>query len=510
MLLTLALLCVVSDTPTLSYPKTVRGEVVETIHGTEVPDPYRWLEEDVRKSEDVLNWVTSENTITRKYLDSIEALPRIRKELTDAWNYPKYGQPFHRGKRWFQSRNTGLQNHSVIFTGSSPSNIDTVLLDPNTFSQDGTRALSMYSPSPEGTYVTWGISDAGSDWSTWYSKNLKTGEELPEILRDIKNDSPSWLPDESGFYYSKYPKSNIEGHVETTDGSELWLHRIGTPQSKDTLVWSDAHHPDRFYGASVTKNGNWLVVSVNEGTSSNNAVLIKGPQDDTLHWLIPSFDASVELIGGIGDTLWFKTDRNAPKGKIVSVDVGAETPAWQVVIPEQHVILRSADIVGGKITATWLEDASSKATVHALNGTKLYTVEMPGIGTASGFAGQNRDTTVYWSFSSYNQPPSIYTLDLPTGQTTLVWKTSFPINLDDIVVRRKFVTSSDGKKVPLFLVSHKDTMLDGNNPLLLYGYGGFDIPILPRFSASRATWINMGGIYAVGCIRGGRKETTMF
>ena len=504
MIITTFAICFIVESPTtFNYPVTRREQIVETYHGIEVSDPYRWLEDDVRENVEVRNWVTAENTITREYLDSIEILPTIREELTKAWNYAKHGKPFHRGERWFQSRNTGLQNHSVIYTGDSPTTINEVLLDPNTFSDDGTRALSMYSPSPEGTYLTWGISDAGSDWSVWYSKNLKTGIELSDVMRDIKNSSPSWVPDESGYYYSRYPNTDSEGHVETTDGSELWFHKIETPQSEDELIWSDELHPDRFYGASVTKDGGWLVISVSEGTSSNNALLVKGPNEDSLHWLIPSFDASVNLIGGIGDKLWFKTDRNAPKGKVVSVNLGEETPTWSEVLPEQEDILRSADIVGGKLTAMWLEDASSKATIHALDGTFLYAVKMPGIGTAGGFSGQNDDTTVYWSYSSYNQPPTVYTLDLTTGNTAMYWRAEFPIDLSDIVVQRKFVTSTDGVNVPLFIVSHKDTKLDGNNPVLLYGYGGFDISILPYFSASRAMWFKMGGVYAVGCIRGG-------
>jgi len=498
-----ALFCSTQAEPSFTYPETRREEIVDTFHGVEVSDPYRWLEDDVRKNDEVATWVEAENIVTREYLDSIEMLPKINKALTIAWNYPKHGSPFHRGTRWFQSRNTGLQNHSVIYTGDSPTDINEILLDPNSFSEDGTRALSMYSPSPKGTYLTWGISDAGSDWSVWHTKNLLTGETLSEVLRDIKTDSPAWLPDESGFYYSKYPHSDSEGHIATTDGQQLWFHKIGTDQTEDTLVWSDPEHPDRFYSASVTQNGGWLVVSVNEGTSSNNALLVKGPDEKELHWFVTNFIASFELIGGIENTLWFKTDDKAPRGKIISVTFEDKHTSIKEAIPEQKNILRGADIVGGKITATWLDDASTKATVHSLDGTELYAVEMPGIGTAGGFGGHNDDKTVYWSYSSYNYPPSTYTLDLNSGDTKLFWKTDFPVDLSNMTVQRKFVTSSDGVKVPLFIVSHKDVKLDGNNPVLLYGYGGFDIPILPRFSASRAVWMKMGGIYAVACIRGG-------
>jgi prolyl oligopeptidase len=487
----------------IQYPQTTRGDTIETHHGVAVSDPYRWLEQDVRKSVDVRNWVVEENVLTREYLDSIPALPIIQEKLTQAWNYEKQGLPFHRGSSWFQSRNTGLQNHSVIYTGESPSTINNVLLDPNTFSEDGTKSLSMYSPSPEGKYLVWGVADAGSDWATWFAKDLTTNTLLPEVMTEIKNDSPSWLPDESGYYYSRYPNSDSKGHIETTDGSELWFHQIGTDQSQDKLVWSDSENPDRFYGASVTKDGGWLVVSVSEGTSSNNALLIKGPNEEKLHWLISDFDAEVSLIGGIEDKLWFKTDRDAPNGKLIAVDLQTSKPNWSQIIPEQQNILRSADIVGGKITCTWLEDASSKATVHNLLGDLLYEVSLPGIGTASGFRGDNTDTTVYWSYSSYNQPPSIYSLDLTTKATTLFWKSIVPIDLSNIEVQKKFVTSTDGARVPLFIVANKDKKLDGTNPVLQYGYGGFDIAILPRFSSTRATWIEMGGVLAVACIRGG-------
>ncbi len=487
----------------LEYPEATRGEVEETLHGVTVADPYRWLEEDVRESDAVYSWVEEENIVTRAYLDSIPELNEIRERLTKAWNYPKNGSPYHRGDRWFQSRNTGLQNHSVTYTGDSPTSIDHVLLDPNTLSEDGTVAISMFSPSPHGSFFAWGTSDAGSDWSTWRIRSLKNKRLYPEVLSHIKNASPAWLPDESGFYYTRFPDSPSEGHIDTTNDSQIWFHQLGTEQSNDKLVWADSKNPERYYGPSVTKDGGWFVVTVNEGTSSDNALLVQGPNESALHWLVPSFDAAVELIGGIGDRLWFKTDRNSPNGKIVSIDLSTKDPTWSVVIPEGKNILKGADIVGGKITVTWLEDASTKATVHDLDGTLLYEVTLPGLGTAYGFGGDNNDTTVYWSFTSYNQPPSIYSLNLDTQESSLFSKADVPVDLSGVIVERVFVTSKDGERIPLFLTYHKDRVLDSNNPVLLYGYGGFDISILPYFSPSRATWIEMGGVYAVACLRGG-------
>ncbi|MEE2912925.1 MAG: prolyl oligopeptidase family serine peptidase, partial [Planctomycetota bacterium] len=380
---------------------------------------------------------------------------------------------------------------------------DQVLLDPNTLSEDGTVAISMFSPSPDGSFLAWGASDAGSDWSTWRIKSLKNKRLYPEILDHIKNTSPAWLPDESGFYYTRFPDSLSDGHIYTTNDSQIWFHRLGTEQSQDRLVWADPENPERYYGPSITKDGGWLVVSVNEGTSSDNALLIQGPEDTELRWLVSNFNAAIELIGGIGDKLWFKTDKNAPNGKIVSIDLSSKKPMWADVIPEGENILRGADIVGGKITVRWLEDASTKVTIHDLDGNLEFDVQLPGIGTASGFGGDNNDTKVYWNFSTYNQPPSIYSLDLLTNETSLFWKADIPIDLSDILVDRVFVESKDGERIPLFLVYHKDRILNSNNPVLLYGYGGFDISILPYFSPSRATWIEMGGVYAVACLRGG-------
>lgn len=494
--------CSVAIAP-YEYPVAPRGSVVETLHGVEVADPYRWLEDDVRESDGVRTWVEDENIVTRAYLDSIPELDDIRKKLTKAWNYPKHGSPYHRGNLWFQSRNTGLQNHSVIYTGTSATSIDQVLLDPNTLSEDGTVAVSMFSPSPNGSFLAWGTSDAGSDWSTWRIRSLKNKRLYPEVLGNIKNASPAWLPDESGFYYTRFPESPSDGHIETTNDSQIWFHQLGTEQSSDKLIWADSKNPERYYGPSVTKDGGWFVVTVNEGTSSDNALLVQGPNELQLRWLVPTFDAAVELIGGIGDKLWFKTDRDAPNGKIISIDLSTKKSTWIDVIPEGKNILKGADIVGGKITATWLEDASTKATVHDLDGKLLYEIELPGLGTAYGFSGDNKDTTVFWSFTSYNQPPSIYSLNLETQESTLFSTADVPIDLSGVTVERVFVTSKDGTQVPLFLTYHKDRVLDSENPVLLYGYGGFDISILPYFSPSRATWIEMGGVYAVACLRGG-------
>ncbi len=484
------------------YPETQRGDTVDVLHGVEVSDPYRWLEDDVRKNNEVKGWVEAQNEVTSAYLDAIPVRDEIKQALTESFNFPRQSAPFERGPYWFQSRNSGLQNHSVVYYGTTEDDIKNVLIDPNTFSEDGTKALSTWSVSPEGSFLVWGVSDAGSDWKTWRVRSLKNKRLYPEVLSDIKFSRPAWLPDESGFYYTRFVNHDGTELVEVTEGSQIWFHKLGTDQSEDSFIYYDNENPHHYYGPTVTEENGWLIVSVNKGTDANNGVLIKGPNETELRWLDDKFDAEMSFIGEIGNRLWFKTNRDAPNGKIISINP-LEDSAWTEVLPEREDILRSADIVGGKMTATWLQDAASKVTVHDVTGKEHYTVKLPGFGTASGFGGKNDQTTVYWTYSSFDQPISIHKLNLDTQDTTKTWEAEVPIDLDNLTVSRVFVTSTDGAKVPMFLTHNKDVKLDNNNPVLQYGYGGFDSAMLPRFSPARAIWVSMGGVYASTCIRGG-------
>ena len=486
----------------MQYPEAQRGDTVDVLHGVKVNDPYRWLEDDVRKNEEVKAWVDAQNEVTSAYLNAIPVRAEIKQALTDSFNFPRQSAPFERGPYWFQSRNTGLQNHSVIYYGTSEDDINNVLVDPNTFSEDGTKALSTWSISPDGSFLVWGVSDAGSDWKTFRVRSLLNKRLYPDVLTDIKFSRPAWLPDESGFYYTRFVNNDGTELVEVTEGSQIWFHELGTDQSEDTFVYYDKENPHHYYGPTVTEENGWLVVSVNKGTDANNGVLIKGPDETELRWLDDKFDAEMSLVGAIGDKLWFQTNRDAPNGKIISIDPTKDSE-WAVVLPERKDILRSADIVGGKMAVTWLQDAASKVTIHEVTGEELYTVNLPGFGTAAGFGGKNNQHEVYWTYSSFDQPISIHKLNLDTEETKQVWEAEVPIDLDNLTVSRIFVTSTDGAKVPMFLTHNKDVKLDNNNPVLQYGYGGFDIAMLPRFSPARAIWVSMGGVYASTCIRGG-------
>ena len=486
----------------MQYPEAQRGDTVDVLHGVKVNDPYRWLEDDVRKNEEVKAWVDAQNEVTSAYLNAIPVRAEIKQALTDSFNFPRQSAPFERGPYWFQSRNTGLQNHSVIYYGTSEDDINNVLVDPNTFSEDGTKALSTWSISPDGSFLVWGVSDAGSDWKTFRVRSLLNKRLYPDVLTDIKFSRPAWLPDESGFYYTRFVNNDGTELVEVTEGSQIWFHELGTDQSEDTFVYYDKENPHHYYGPTVTEENGWLVVSVNKGTDANNGVLIKGPDETELRWLDDKFDAEMSFVGAIGDKLWFQTNRDAPNGKIISIDPTKDSE-WAVVLPERKDILRSADIVGGKMAVTWLQDAASKVTIHEVTGEELYTVNLPGFGTAAGFGGKNNQHEVYWTYSSFDQPISIHKLNLDTEETKQVWEAEVPIDLDNLTVSRIFVTSTDGAKVPMFLTHNKDVKLDNNNPVLQYGYGGFDIAMLPRFSPARAIWVSMGGVYASTCIRGG-------
>ena len=294
------------------YPETHRGDTVDVLHGVNVSDPYRWLEDDVRKNEKVKSWVEAQNELTSAYLHAIPVREEIKQALTESYNFPRQTAPFERGPYWFQSRNTGLQNHSVIYYGTSEEDINNVLIDPNTFSEDGTKALSTWSISPEGSFLVWGVSDAGSDWKTLRVRSLKNKRLYPEVISDTKFSRPAWLPDESGFYYTRYVNNDGTELVEVTEGSQLWFHKLGTDQSEDTFVYYDKENPHHFYGPTVTEDNGWLIVSVSKGTDANNGVLIKGPNESELRWLDDKFDAEMSFIGAIGDQLWFLTNRNAP------------------------------------------------------------------------------------------------------------------------------------------------------------------------------------------------------
>lgn len=492
--------------PDISYPETETVDQVDDYHGTVIADPYRWLEEDIRESERVAEWVQAENEVTFGYLETIPERRRIAGRLEQLWDYEKFGLPRKEAGLYFYSHNKGLQNQNVIYSQKGLAGEREVLQDPNTWSEDGTVALASYSPSPDGRYVAFTIQDGGSDWRKARVMKLDSGEYLDEELEWLKFTGLSWTPDGEGFYYSRYPEPESGSEFQSLNTNQaVYLHRPGTPQSEDELVYTREDHPDWGYSAGVTDEGDYLVTTIWKGTDSRYQILYQGLEAGTDPvMLIEGFDHDYSFLGNDGSEFYFRTDKEAPNGRIIAIDVDRPEEAnWREVVPESEHVLRGADLVGGHITASYLEHAQTAVKIYGMDGTVIRTVDFPGIGSAGGFRGKFDDPETFYSFSSYNRPPTIYRYNVATGESAIYREAEVDFDADKYTVEQVFYTSKDGTRVPMFISYKKGIVRNGANPMLLYGYGGFDIPMTPSFSITRLAWMEMGGVYAVANIRGG-------
>lgn len=491
----------------LDYPETKKIDVVDVYHGVEVPDPYRWLEADVRESEEVAAWVEAQNEVTFGVLRQIPYRDAIRERLMEKLDYERYGSPFINAGRYYFTKNDGLQNHSVLYTtGESLDGEARVVIDPNTFSEDGTTALAGTFFSPDGRYMAYFVQEGGSDWRTGFVRDLETGKDLDDRLEWIKFSGASWKRDGSGFFYSRYPEPG-EGEAFTGRNTNhmVYFHRIGTDQSEDVLVYENRDQPEYNFYSSATEDGRYLVIGVSKATSKN-MILYKDLSEPLGYpvTLIGDFENDHSFVGNDGPIFYFVTNYEAPNGRLVAVDIRDPSKKnWETVIPETESVLTGVNFVGNQFVASYLEDASTRVRMYRPDGSFVRSVELPGIGTASGFGGERTDTTTFYSFSSYATPPSIYAYDLITGESALFKRAGVDFNPDDYVVEQKFYTSKDGTRVPMFITRPKALRLDGQNPVLLYGYGGFDVSLTPSFSTTRAAWLEMGGVYVVANLRGG-------
>ncbi len=490
-----------------TYPNTRRVDHTDVYHGTKVADPYRWLEDDVRKSRDVADWVEAENKVTFAYLEAIPERAAITRRLTELWNYEKYSAPFKAGGRYFYTHNDGLQNQSVLFTMDSLDGEARVLLDPNKWSRDGTVALSGLDVSDDGKSLAYGVAEAGSDWNTWHVLDVATGKVLPDELKWIKFSEIAWTKDSKGFFYSRYDEPRGGGEFQKLNHNQkVYYHRVGTPQRDDVLVYRRPDHPDWGFQTAVTEDGRYLVLTIWKGTNHQYRITYKDlgepyamPVD-----LIEDFDNEYSLAGSDGPIFYFKTDLDAPRGRLIAIDLRKpERSNWKEIIPQARENLRSVDLVGNLFIAQYLEDAHAQVKMFEPDGTFVREVAFPTLGTAAGFNGKRSDTETFYSFSSFATPPSIYRYDLLTGRSKLIRQAKVKFHPEDYEVKQVFCTSKDGTKVPMFITAKKGVALDGSNPTLLYGYGGFNIPLTPAFSISRVMWLEMGGVYAQANLRGG-------
>jgi len=489
----------------LAYPVTKKVDVVDDYFGTKVADPYRWLEDN--DSPEVAQWVKDENKVTFEYLDRIPYRKALFDRLSKLYNYPKIGAPTRRGEWFVFSKNDGLQNQSVYYIQKGLDGAPELLLDPNKFSTDGTSRLGAFSWSPKGKYVLYGVSKGGSDWNDLYVLDVATKKPLTDHIEWVKNGGGSWMG-EDGFYYSRYPEPEKGRELYTkNENQKVYYHKLGTPQSEDKLVYEDPANPQRFQNVFVTEDERFAILNISErGKGKNgNAISFRDlKKGDTTFTPIVSeiTNDSYNVIDDINGKFLIETDHGAPNHKVVLYDPATKT--WKDVLPEQPEPLENAGTAGGKLFATYLKDVTSRAYVYSLDGELENEVKLPGLGTAGGFGGRNDDKFVFYSYSSFNTPPTIYKYDIASKRSTEFRKVEIPgFNANDFEVKQVFYTSKDGMKVPMFITYKKGIKLDGNNPTLLYGYGGFNITTNPNFSALRVALLEQGVVYASANMRGG-------
>ncbi len=488
----------------VDYPKARRSEQIDDFHGTKVADPYRWMEDT--SSSETTAWINAQNVLTDSFLQTIPEREPLKKRLTELWNYERFSSPSKVGNKFIYSKNDGLQNQSVLYIADSINDPGRVFFDPNKLTADGTAALNGSSFTDDGKLWAYGVAKSGSDRTEWRVMNVETGEHLPDTLAPNRQGGISWLNDNSGFYYSSYPPAEKGQELKTTTYfQKLYFHKLGTPQSEDYVVYERPDNKEYFVGGGVSEDGNWLVISVGKGTERMNMVYFKNltMQKAPIIPLVTDRTNAYSFIGNDGPVFYFRTDKNAPRGKVVSVDVLARSHTWNDLIPEATETLNGVQFVNDQFVLNYMKDAYTKIKIYDTKGTHVRDVDLPGIGSAGGFGGKRTDTETFYTYSSFNAPPTIYRYDMKAGKSTMFRKANVRFNADDIEVKQVFYASKDGTKVPMFIVHKKGIKLTGKNPTILYGYGGFNIPSTPGFSVARLPWLELGGVYAVACIRGG-------
>ncbi|MBI1356642.1 MAG: prolyl oligopeptidase family serine peptidase [Acidobacteria bacterium] len=496
-----------AQNPAIAYPETRRSDHTDVYHGMTVADPYRWLEDDVRESAEVRAWVEAENEVTFSYLESLPQREPIRKRLEKLWDYEKVGDYFKEGGKYYFFKNDGLQNQAVLYEidelGAQPQ----VVVDPNGWSADGTVALGALAFSEDGRYMAYGVNKAGSDWQTWKVLDVAARKELADQLDWVKFSGAEWTKDGRGFFYGRYAEPESGAAFQSTNlNQKLYYHRIGTPQADDVLVYERPDHPDWGFSPSVSSDGRWLVITTWKGTDDKYRVAYKDltePYGFPVE-LVANFDQEYSFLDADGPVFYFQTDLDAPTRRIIAIDT--RRPArenWREVVPAAEETLIGSGLIGNVFVCSYLKDARSQVKIFDLQGKLVREVEFPGIGTASGFMGSRGDTETFYSFSSYAKPPTIYRYDLLTGKSTEVLTTRVPVDFSEYTTEQVFYPSKDGTKIPMFLTYRKGMQRSGQNPTMLYGYGGFNISITPSFSTTWMSWLDLGGVLAVANLRGG-------
>ena len=483
------------------YPETKTVSQQDNYHGTVVSDPYRWLEEE--KSEEVSAWVESQNTLARPYLAELPSRERYKERLTALWDYEKYSTPYMVNGKLFYSYNDGLQNQYVLYMADGVNGEPEVLIDPNTLSEDGTVSMASTELSPKASFLAYMLSDGGTDWKTIHVRDTSKKSDLTDTIKGIKFSNIAWLPDESGFFYSRYPQ-NEAGKYDDSQTVSIYFHAIGTAQSEDKKVFAFDNKPTWNPYPSVVQDGKTLLISVFEGYQANG-VYAKSLVNDNSE-LVPVFDkwdGRYDLIGEHDDELFFTSTANAPTGKVIKVDFDGGVKATETVIESTSDTLSSVSLLGEKLFAQYLKDVKGQVSVFDLNGEKIDEIAFTDIGSVSGFYGSKNADTTFYKLTGFTNPGQVFAYDVKSGESSLFKSIDTGVNYDDYETKQIFYTSKDGTKVPMFIVHKKGLKLDGNNKTLLYGYGGFNISLLPRYSVSRMVWVEQGNVLAIANLRGG-------
>ena len=494
---------------TIQYPSAHKSAVVDDYHGTPVPDPYRWLEDP--DAPDTRAWIEAENRITESYLAQIPQRDAIRRRLTQLWNYPKYGAPFHKAGRYFFFKNDGLQNQSVLYKQASLVADAEVLLDPNVLSQDGTVALSTLALSEDGRLLAYGTSASGSDWEEFHVRDIATARDRADHLRWIKFSGAAWTHDGRGFFYSRYPETADKALTSVNRFQKVYYHRLGTAQAQDVLVYERPDQPDWGFGAAVTDDGRYVVMNVWLGTDRRNRVHYLDLRSATrprvtgaVTRLLDDFDAGYGFIGNDGPVFYFLTDLDAPKKRVIAIDTRQpERARWREIIPQGEDVLEGVQIIHDVFVAHYMHDAHSRLRLFALDGRFLKDVALPTLGAVASISGERKDDAMFYAFTSFLYPTTIFRYDFTQGTSSVFKAPAIDFDPSGYETKQVFYTSKDGTRVPMFVTHKKGIKLDGSNPTYLYGYGGFNISLTPSFSVSVLAWLELGGVYAMPNLRGG-------
>jgi prolyl oligopeptidase len=505
-----ALVCsssLIAETMTaIAYPETRRGPVVDTRFGERIADPYRWLENDVRTDPEVADWVARENAVTRGYLDGLPQRAWFAERIRKLIDYERFGLPVKAGGRYFYTRNTGLQNQAQLFVRQGLHGKPRLLLDPNAWAKDAATALDAWKPSDEGRRLLYSVQDGGSDWRVLRVLDVATGKPLADEIRWAKFTDLAWVGEE-GFLYSRFPEPKEgEAFQARNFDQAVYFHRLGTPQSADELVYATPDHPERGHSATVTQDGRLAIITSSVGTDARyelHTIDLKRRGKDG--WrprpLVTGFEHDWKLVDGMGTLLWFVTNRDAPRYRLVAIDVGARSREWRELVPQTEQTLQQGTIIGRQLILQYLKDASSRALVYDLNGKRVRGITLSDIGTAAGFSGKPGDPETFYAFTSFNRPQTIYRMDLASGESEPFAQPQLAFDPRDYDVDQRFYPSKDGTRVPMFVVRKKGA--SGPAPTLLYGYGGFDVALTPTFSAVRMAWLEAGGAFVMANLRGG-------